>query len=260
MWYTLYMPSICQVNFLYMHDIYFVYTMYIKEFWTEFPETLKYSWQVKDAEHRLRHKLFLPNAWMKLTDFGSWDYMGSTSFPPLCTATPRCCNVQISFGMIGTGLLIQLCPMSRWPEYSGALPTDFRVLWPTLPWWWFRPSMLHTSWRFTSYVKKTENAKFTGDRVRFLMLTLPFLVRARDLIAPEVTWYSLYIACIYIDLQFYMVYTRYMSWTRRSAPRPETELPPCSMCRRSRTQATRSQWYLSELWNGICWAGSGMWR
>ena len=27
------------------------------------------------------------------------------------------------------------------------------------------------------YVKKTENAKFTGDRVRFLMLTLPFLVR-----------------------------------------------------------------------------------
>ena len=27
------------------------------------------SWQVKDAEHRLRHKLFPPNAWMKLTDF-----------------------------------------------------------------------------------------------------------------------------------------------------------------------------------------------
>ncbi len=34
------------------------------------------------------------------------------------------------------------------------------------------------------YVKKTENAKFTGDRVRFLMLTLPFVVL--DLIAPEV--------------------------------------------------------------------------
>ena len=28
-----------------------------------------YSWQVKDAEHRLRHKLFPANAWMKLTDF-----------------------------------------------------------------------------------------------------------------------------------------------------------------------------------------------
>ena len=35
------------------------------------------------------------------------------------------------------------------------------------------------------YVKKTENANFTGDRVRFLMLTLPCLVR--DLIAPELT-------------------------------------------------------------------------
>ena len=30
---------------------------------------MKYSWQVKDAERRLRHKLFPPNAWMKLTDF-----------------------------------------------------------------------------------------------------------------------------------------------------------------------------------------------
>ncbi len=38
---------------------------------------------------------------------------------------------------------------------------------------------------YTMYVKKTENAKFTGDRVRFLMLTLQCLVR--DLIAPEVT-------------------------------------------------------------------------
>jgi hypothetical protein len=30
---------------------------------------VKYSWQVKDAKHRLRHKLFPPIAWMKLTDF-----------------------------------------------------------------------------------------------------------------------------------------------------------------------------------------------
>ncbi len=30
---------------------------------------MTYSWQVKDAEHCLRHKLFPPNAWMKLTDF-----------------------------------------------------------------------------------------------------------------------------------------------------------------------------------------------
>jgi hypothetical protein len=38
------------------------------------------------------------------------------------------------------------------------------------------------------YVKKAENAKFTGDRVRFLMLTLPFVVL--DLIAPEVFQYT----------------------------------------------------------------------
>jgi hypothetical protein len=35
------------------------------------------------------------------------------------------------------------------------------------------------------YVKKTDNAKFTGDRIKFLMLNLPFLVR--DLIKPEVS-------------------------------------------------------------------------
>jgi hypothetical protein len=38
------------------------------------------------------------------------------------------------------------------------------------------------------YVKKTENAKFTGDRVRFLMLTRPFVMR--DLIASEVFQYT----------------------------------------------------------------------
>ena len=35
------------------------------------------------------------------------------------------------------------------------------------------------------YVKKRDNAKFTGDRIRFLMLDLPFLVP--DLIKPEVS-------------------------------------------------------------------------
>ncbi len=35
------------------------------------------------------------------------------------------------------------------------------------------------------YVKKTDNARFRGDRIRFLMLNLPFLVL--DLIKPEVS-------------------------------------------------------------------------
>ena len=34
------------------------------------------------------------------------------------------------------------------------------------------------------YVKKSDGAKFTGDRIRFLMLSLPLAVRG--LIAPEV--------------------------------------------------------------------------
>ncbi len=34
------------------------------------------------------------------------------------------------------------------------------------------------------YIKTTDGAKFTGDRIRFLMLSLQLAVR--DLIAPEV--------------------------------------------------------------------------
>ena len=34
------------------------------------------------------------------------------------------------------------------------------------------------------YIDGKENAKMTGDRMKILMLTLPFMVR--DLIAPEV--------------------------------------------------------------------------
>jgi hypothetical protein len=55
------------------------------------------------------------------------------------------------------------------------------------------------------YVKKAENAKSTGDRVCFLMLTLSCLVL--DLIAPEVTRYSMYTTCVYVDLHgIYQLY------------------------------------------------------
>jgi hypothetical protein len=41
------------------------------------------------------------------------------------------------------------------------------------------------------YIDGKENAKMTGDRMKMLMLTLPFMVR--DLIAPEVyTQYTKY--------------------------------------------------------------------
>ncbi len=42
------------------------------------------------------------------------------------------------------------------------------------------------------YVKKTEGEKITGDRIRFLILSLPLALR--DLIAPE----------IYLDI--YVIY------------------------------------------------------
>ena len=43
------------------------------------------------------------------------------------------------------------------------------------------------------YVKKTDGAKFTGDRIRFLMLALPLAVR--DLIAAEVYSNCMYVIC-----------------------------------------------------------------
>ncbi len=36
------------------------------------------------------------------------------------------------------------------------------------------------------YINGKQHAKMTGDRMKMLMLTLPFTVR--DLIAPEVAW------------------------------------------------------------------------
>ena len=41
------------------------------------------------------------------------------------------------------------------------------------------------------YINGKENAKMTGDRMKMLMLTLPFMVR--DLIAPEVISMYLYV-------------------------------------------------------------------
>ena len=47
------------------------------------------------------------------------------------------------------------------------------------------------------YVKKTDNAKFTGDRIKFLMLNSPFLVC--DLLKPEV---SLILDICYVYTQY----------------------------------------------------------
>ena len=39
---------------------------------------------------------------------------------------------------------------------------------------------------YDMYINGKDNAKLTGDRMKILMLSLPFMVR--DHIAPEVSW------------------------------------------------------------------------
>ena len=58
------------------------------------------------------------------------------------------------------------------------------------------------------YVDGKENAKMTGDRMKMLMLTLPFMVR--DLIAPEVLQCMYVLVCtvltlVYIGLYWYVL-------------------------------------------------------
>ena len=48
------------------------------------------------------------------------------------------------------------------------------------------------------YIDGKENAKMTGDRMKMLMLTLPFMVR--DLIAPEVLQCMYVLVCTMLTL------------------------------------------------------------
>jgi len=146
---------------------------------------MTYSWQVKEAEHRLRHKLFPPNAWMKLTDFN--------------VLTSGLYGEHIIPAIVHRYTQVLQRPDLIWHDRNGvahpimsneSVARVFRRLADRLQGVVADTSMMTISPEYAAhflevYVKKTENAKFTGDRVRFLMLTLPFLVR--DLIAPEVT-------------------------------------------------------------------------
>ena len=42
---------------------------------------------------------------------------------------------------------------------------------------------------YDMYINGKDNAKLTGDRMKILMLSLPFMIR--DLVAPEVSWDNL---------------------------------------------------------------------
>ena len=155
--------------------------------------------QVKDAEHRLLHKLFPPNSWMKLTDFN------------VLTSCPKDELHQWFLGLYGEHIIPAMVhrytqvlqrPDLIWhdrkivahPIMSNEVVA--RVFWRLanrLQGVVANTLMMTISPEYAAhflevYVKKTENTKFTGDRVRFLMLTLPFVVR--DLIAPEVFRYA----------------------------------------------------------------------
>jgi hypothetical protein len=154
---------------------------------------------VKDAEQRLRHKLFPPNSWMKLKDFN------------VLTSCPKDELHQWFLGLYGEHIIpamvhrytqvLQRHDLIRHDRNGVAHPIVsneavarvFRRLADRLQGVVADTSMMTISPEYAAhflevYVKKTENAKFTGDRVRFLMLTLPFVVR--DLIAPEVCGYA----------------------------------------------------------------------
>ena len=64
------------------------------------------------------------------------------------------------------------------------------------------------------YIDGKENAKMTGDRMKMLMLTLPFMVR--DLIAPEVIQSMYVLVCTMLTLVYIGLYWLELVYTRLS--------------------------------------------
>jgi hypothetical protein len=134
--------------------------------------------QVKDALHRLRHKLFPPNAWMKLTDFN------------ILTLCPNHELHQWFLGLYWEHIIPAMVhcytqvlqrPDLIWHDRNGiahpimsneAVTRVFRRLADRLQGVVADTSMITISPEYAAhflevYVKKTENATFTGDRVAF---------------------------------------------------------------------------------------------
>ncbi len=179
----------------------------------------------------MRHKLFPPNAWMKLTDF---NVLTSCPKDELHQWFLRLYGEHIIPAIVHRYTQVLQRPDLIWHDRNGvahpimsnvSVARVFRRLADRLQGVVADTSMI--AHFLEVYVKKTPNAKFTGDRVRFLMLTLPFLVK--DLIAPEMTSYSLYIASIYIDLHgIYQVYelNKKISAASRASTPPLFNVPP----------------------------------
>jgi hypothetical protein len=184
--------------------------------------------QVKETEHRLRHKLFPPNSWMKLMDFNILTSQLSLSEGRAASVVLGTVRGAHHYRHGSPLLQVLQRPDLIWHDRNGvahpimsneAVARVFRRLADRLQAVVADTLVMTISPEYAAhflevYVKRTENAKFTGDRVRFLMLTLPCLVR--DLIAPEVSRYS----CINSGLHvIYQVYERNTGLLARLAER-----------------------------------------
>ena len=151
--------------------------------------------QVREAEALIKHKLFPPNAWMKVLHFN------------VLTSCPKDELHQWFIGLYGEhiipAIVYRYTKILQRPDLitldkdgnshallsNEAVALVFKRLADRLQGVVSDTSTMTITPEYAAhflevYVKKTEGAKFTGDRIRFLMLSLPLAVR--DLIAPEV--------------------------------------------------------------------------
>ena len=150
--------------------------------------------QVHKMEAELRHKLFPPNAWMKVLHFN------------VLTSCPKDELHQWFIGLYGEHIIpaivhrytkVLLRPDLVTVDRDGnshpllsneAVARVFKRLADRLQGVVLDTSTITITPEYAAhflevYVKKTDGAKFTGDRIRFLMLALPLAVR--DLICSR---------------------------------------------------------------------------
>lgn len=153
--------------------------------------------QLQEEERRLKHKLLIPNAYFKAENF---DHL---------QATPRESLHQIFIGLVGEHIapatMFEYEQVLRRPDLM--LSADRPVISSaTMAAVWKRLRDRLSSVRasdamvevtadyaahfYSMYIDKHAGRHLTGDRIRILTLTLPFLLR--DLIAPEVIYIMLY--------------------------------------------------------------------
>jgi hypothetical protein len=97
------------------------------------------------------------------------------------------------------------------------------------------------------YIDGKEGAKMTGDRMKMLMLTLPFMVR--DLIAPEVHLVHVCTLYIHYSWMYIPVCTRFYSSTRLLMQLKLVQV--CTNCLTLLTPAMRLWRYSFSAWIGI---------